>query len=115
MLTRSIAALSAAVVLALGGCTSAQIQDPTTVFSGVVATYTGAVAAEVTYESVGKPDPALVAKLETYRIAAHNVLQPIEDDIAKGNAPTSVTVLAAQAAVTALTNYESTNGINAGN
>lgn len=94
------------------GCTS--LSDPTTAFSAVVATYSGAVAAEVAYESLPSPNVGTVRKLETLRIAADAVLHPIELAIAAGNPPSSDTVLAAQAAVGALTQYELANNIGTG-
>lgn len=94
------------------GCTS--LSDPTTAFSAIVATYSGAVAAEVAYESLPSPNVGTVRELETFRIAADAVLHPIELAIAAGSPPSSDTVLAAQTAVGALTQYELANNVGTG-
>ena len=103
---------SLAALLPLVACPG--LSDPTTAFTAILSAYSAAVAAEAVYLNTGHPDAALVKQIETYRVAAHNVLAPIEAEIAAGNAPTSTELLAAQAAVGALTQYEGTNNIKTG-
>lgn len=95
----------------LGACTSAQVNDPTTVFSGVVATFGAAVSSESIYLASGKASPAIVAQIEKYRIAADGVLHPIETEIAAGQVPSSTEILAAQVVVNSLTQYMASKGI----
>lgn len=104
--------LIGAAFLALSACTSAQVNDPTTVLAGVVSTFAGAVAGENLYLSSGKADPATVAQIEIYRKAADAVVSPLAVSAGQGNPPSSTQALAAQAAVLTLTQYMTSKGIS---
>ncbi len=103
----------AAGVLLLGAC--ANLKDPTTAIAAVDSAYAGAVAGEIAYLSGVVPgvkvDKAIAAQIEAYRVAAHNVLDPINKQIAAGTPPTSDQALAAQAVLNVLTAYLAANNI----
>lgn len=110
----ALACLSTGLVL--GGCPSPSlpgatsspiVRDPTTQIAAIESVFGAAVAGELVYLNSPNPDHAVVRQLEAYRIAAHAVLAPI----ATGPTPSSSTVLAAKAAVSALTSYMDARGI----
>jgi len=61
-----------ALVLALAACSPAQVS------ASMLATYNGAVAAEIAYLSSGKATPAKRAKLAQLRLAAWSAVQQVE-------------------------------------
>jgi hypothetical protein len=99
-------------ILALIGC--ANLSDPATVVASADTAYIVAVSAEITYESSGKADPKVVSQIVQYRKQADGLLNPLNAQIASGQAPSNDEALAAQTAVTALMAYLTANGISAG-
>jgi hypothetical protein len=89
-------ALGLAGVLGLSAC--ANLSDPTTTIVSVEAGYGAALAAENEYLASGKADPAVVKTLHEARTTVAHVIDPIATAAAKGQAPSSDQVLAAQTA-----------------
>jgi hypothetical protein len=90
-------ALGMAGVLGLSAC--ANLSDPTTTIVSVEAGYGAALAAENEYLASGKADPAVVKTLHEARTTVAHVIDPIATAAAKGQAPSSDQVLAAQTAL----------------
>lgn len=96
--------------LALGAC--ANLSDPTTAVATMDSAYATAVAGEIAYTLSGNADRIIVANLEGYREQVHSALDPLNQEIIAGQAPTSDAVLAAQLALNALQSYMTANGIS---
>jgi hypothetical protein len=96
-------------LLALLGCSN--LSDPTTAIVSAETAYAAAVSAEIVYVSSGKADLAVVRQIENYRVAAHNILEPMAIEAGSGNPPSSDAIAAAQTAVNVLTGYMTSKGI----
>jgi hypothetical protein len=84
--------------------------------AGVVAElqsgYLAAAGAESAYIASGKATVPVVDQIETYRLAAFNDIEPlVKAEESGGSVVDTAKVEAAQAALTALTNYLSTEKI----
>jgi hypothetical protein len=85
-----------ALVLSLAACSPAQVS------ASMLATYNGAVAAEIAYLSTGKATPAEREKLAQLRRVAWNAVQQVEKAEGAGqNVSGTALVTAASAALAA--------------
>lgn len=110
-----------ALLAGLAGC----ITNPATVVDGLQAAYGAAATAESVWIKTANPPEAQIALVEQYRLPAYNQIEPLvkaqeacDVAAAAGQTCTSpVTVAqeeAAQKILTALTNYEISQGITKG-
>ena len=101
-------------VLALAGCAGSGNPDASQIAFAAVSAFNGAELAITAYEAQPSASPAVKAQLKTYEAQAYNTVQPIVQQAASGtNVITAAEATAAQAAVQALTNYLTEQGIKA--
>ena len=98
-------------MLLMAACTTTQLTDPMTDLAAIDIAYSAALSAEVAYGSSGKATPAIMAQIKTYRLAVDQVLTPLDALVASGGTPTATAISVAQAALTALQTYLSSQGL----
>jgi PKD repeat protein len=107
-------------LLAMSGCswlsstattTSTTPSPAQTVFTAASALSAAELAASA-YESLPTANAAVKAQIKAYDNTAYNIVQPLVAAAASGQSVvTAAEAEAAQAAVTTLTNYETSNGV----
>ena len=98
----------AASILALAGCASNQNQ----IVAGIESGYIAAESAELVYEQSGHATAPIIKQAETYRLQAQAAIAPLLAAAeAGGSVATAAEIEAAQAALSQLTAYLTTNGI----
>lgn len=100
--------LALAGIALLSSCAVSQNQ----VVAGLESGYIAAESAELVYQQSGRATAPVIRQIETYRVAAQQAIAPLMTAAETGGSvATAAQMEAAQAALTALTNYLIANGV----